>query len=69
MTINEQPQKSEWWINELGSLGISYAKKYDELDDRERKVELRDLTEKIKETMYQQYEITYDRQNCNKDKV
>lgn len=69
MTINEQPQKSEWWINELGSLGISYAKKYDELDDRERKVELRDLTEKIKETMYQQYEIAYDRQNCNKDKV
>ena len=69
MTINEQPQKSEWWINELESLGISYAKKYDELDDRERKVELRDLTEKIKETMYQQYEIAYDRQNCNKDKV
>ena len=32
-TIDEHPESYGWWINELDSLGVTDAKRFDELDN------------------------------------
>ena len=59
-TIDGHPESYGWWINELESLGVIDAKRFDELDND--KAELKDIAENTKEMMFQQYEIAYGRQ-------
>lgn len=68
-TINEHPESYGWWINELESLGISDAKRSNELDNdnNDNRAELKDLAENTKEMMYQQYEIAYGKHMHNND--
>ncbi|HEY9490622.1 MAG TPA: hypothetical protein VIP56_01450 [Nitrososphaeraceae archaeon] len=47
----EHPEKYEWWLNELDSLGI-VTKKSNELNDL---TEISDLVEGIKQTLFQDY--------------
>jgi hypothetical protein len=63
MATNEHPESYGWWINELESLGVTDAKRFDELDND--KAELKDVAENTKEMMLQQYEIAYGRQIHN----
>jgi hypothetical protein len=56
-TKGECPERYNWWINELESLGISTTKKKKVLND---KTEIRNLTENIKQTLYQDYKTTYN---------
>lgn len=53
-TKAENPKNKQWWINELESLGIS-AKKTNELNDQK---EMSDLTENIKQTLYEEYKLS-----------
>jgi hypothetical protein len=55
-TKNGQPEKDEWWLNELESLGIS-VKKRNQLNDRQ---EISNLTENIKQTFFQDYKTFYN---------
>ena len=41
MVTIEHPESYGWWINELESLGITDAKRFDELDND--KAELKDI--------------------------
>jgi hypothetical protein len=50
-----------WWLNELHSLGI-HPKKTNDLNDIE---ELRNLTDNIKQTFYQDYKTCYSEDNNN----
>lgn len=50
-----QEQKATYWLNELRSLGL-IAKKKIELNDIK---ELHDLTDNLKQTMYQEYKTAY----------
>jgi hypothetical protein len=57
MTSNDEcPERYNWWVNELESLGISATKKKKVLND---KTEIRNLTENIKQTLYQDYKTAY----------
>jgi hypothetical protein len=60
----EHPESYGWWINELESLGVTDAKRFDELDND--KAELKDIAENTKEMMLQQYEIAYGRQEIER---
>jgi hypothetical protein len=53
------PGKKDWWLNELHSLGI-YPKKINVLNDIQ---ELRNLTDNIKQTFYQDYKTCYSEDN------
>jgi hypothetical protein len=55
-TNREHPEKRQWWLNELESLGIS-SKKTNELNDKK---EVSDLTENIKQALYQEYKTVYN---------
>jgi hypothetical protein len=44
-----------WWLNELDSLGI-VPKKTNELNDKQ---EISDLSENIKQILYQDYKTAY----------
>jgi hypothetical protein len=55
-TKTEQPEKEQWWLNDLESLGIS-SKKTNELNDKK---EVSDLTENIKQALYQEYKTVYN---------
>jgi hypothetical protein len=44
-----------WWLNELDSLGIA-PKKTNELNDKR---EISDLSENIKQILYQDYKTAY----------
>ena len=55
-TRSEYPDKYGWWLHELESLGIS-VKKTNELNDKE---EVSNLTENIKQTLYQDYKTLYN---------
>ena len=63
MATIEHPESYGWWINELESLGVTDAKRFDDLDND--KAELKDITENAKEMMLQQYKIAYGRQMHN----
>jgi hypothetical protein len=63
MATIEHPESYGWLINELESLGVTDAKRFDELDND--KAELKDVVENTKEMMLQQYEIAYGSQMHN----
>jgi len=51
----EHPQRYGWWISELSSLGIKRMRRKD-IKDRK---EITDLTENIKQTLFQEYKTAY----------
>lgn len=58
-TKQESPQKVNWWLNELETLGIS-PKTRNELNDIQ---ETGRLTENIKKVFYQTYKEAYNDDN------
>jgi hypothetical protein len=54
-TKKEYSDRYGWWLNELDSLGIA-PKKTNELNDKQ---EISDLSEKIKQILYQDYKTAY----------
>jgi hypothetical protein len=48
-------EKVDYWLNELRSLGL-VAKRHTELQDSK---ELHDLTDNLKQNMYQEYKTAY----------
>jgi hypothetical protein len=54
-TKKEHPEKCGWWISELNSLGIK-SKRRNDMNDRK---ELTDLTENIKQALFEEYKIVY----------
>jgi hypothetical protein len=59
MARAEHPEKYNWWLNELDSLGISTLQKSG-LDNHK---EASDLTEAVKQTLYEDYLQTYSESN------
>jgi hypothetical protein len=55
-TKHENPQKDNWWINELESLGVS-VKVTNELNDTQ---ETSNLAENLKQIFYQAYKEAYN---------
>ena len=51
----ECPEKYDWWLNELESLGVS-VKVVNDLNNIE---EVSELAENLKQTFYQEYKTTY----------
>jgi hypothetical protein len=58
-TKQENPQKDNWWINELESLGVS-VKVTNELNDTQ---ETSNLAENLKQIFYQAYKEAYNDDN------
>lgn len=56
---NEHPEKYDWWLSELESLGVS-PKTLNDLNDKR---EVSELTENLKQTYYQEYKSRYIDQN------
>jgi hypothetical protein len=54
-TKKEYSDRYGWWLNELDSLGI-IPKKTNELNDKQ---EISDLSENIKQILYQDYKTAY----------
>ena len=54
-TRNEHPEKYDWWLSDLESLGIS-PKTLNDLNDKR---EVSELTENLKQTYYQEYKSRY----------
>ena len=54
---NEHPERYSWWLNELSSLGISTLDK--DRDGLNNSKEASDLTEAVKQTLYEDYLQTY----------
>ena len=52
----EHPEKYNWWLNELDSLGISTLEK-NGLNNRQ---EASDLTDAVKQTLYEEYINAYN---------
>jgi hypothetical protein len=59
MAEAEHPEKYNWWLNELDSLGISTLQKTG-LDNRK---EASDLTEAVKQTLFEEYLKAYSESN------
>ena len=59
MAKTEYPEKYNWWLNELDSLGISTLQK-NEFDNQK---EASDLTESVKQTLYEEYLQAYSESN------
>jgi hypothetical protein len=59
MAKAEHPEKYNWWLNELESLGISTLQKQG-LDSQK---EASDLTEAVKQTLYKEYLKAYSESN------
>ena len=55
-TKKEHPENYGWWINELDSLGIKRIKRNDKNDRKE----ITDMTEDIKQTLFQEYKTVYN---------
>jgi hypothetical protein len=53
-TKKEHPEKYGWWISELDSLGIKNMR--NDMNDRK---EITDLTENIKQALFQEYKTVY----------
>jgi hypothetical protein len=53
----EHPERYTWWLNELESLGIETKKDKNALNDRK---EASDLTEDIKQALYEEYKAEYN---------
>ena len=61
MAKNEHPERYSWWLNELSSLGISTLDK--DKDELNNSKEASDLTEAVKQTLYEDYLQTYSESN------
>jgi hypothetical protein len=59
MTEVEHPEKYVWWLNELESLGINTLDK----NGLNNHKEARDLTEAVKQTLYEDYLQVYSKSN------
>lgn len=55
-TKKEHPENYGWWISELDSLGIK-RKKRNDMKDRK---EITDMTENIKQTLFEEYKTVYN---------
>ena len=56
----ECPEKYDWWLNELESLGVSVKV----LNDLNNMQEVSELAENLKQTFYQEYKTTYSEWMC-----
>ena len=56
LTENEYPDKYEWWINELNTLGIKINDKEQPKDIHE----LENLTDDLKQRLIQRHKARYD---------
>jgi hypothetical protein len=62
-----QQTKNSYWQNELDSLGVESKQKKEHNDDKE---ELENLTEIIKQTMFQDYKTAYSKEaDAHKEEV
>jgi hypothetical protein len=59
MAKAEHPEKYHWWLNELDSLGISTLQK----NGLNNQKEASDLTEAVKQTLYEEYLLAYSESN------
>jgi hypothetical protein len=59
MAKAEHPEKYNWWLNELDSLGISTLQKNGLNNQREAS----DLAEAVKQTLYEEYLQAYSESN------
>ncbi len=55
----EHPEKYDWWLNELNSLGINTLQK----NGLNNQKEASDLTEAVKQTLYEEYLQAYSESN------
>jgi hypothetical protein len=55
----EHHERYSWWLNELGSLGVSTLDK----NGLNNQKEASDLTEAVKQTLYEDYLQTYSESN------
>jgi hypothetical protein len=55
----EHPERYSWWLNELGSLGVSTLDK----NGLNNHKEASDLTEAVKQTLYDDYLQAYSESN------
>ena len=59
MVKAEHPEKYNWWLNELDSLGISTLQKHGLNNQKEAS----DLAEAVKQTLYEEYLQAYSESN------
>jgi hypothetical protein len=59
MAEDEHPEKYNWWLNELDSLGINTLQK----DGIYNRREASDLTDVVKQTLYEEYLQAYSESN------
>jgi hypothetical protein len=59
MAEAEHPEKYNWWLNELGSLGIGTLDR----NGLNNHKEASDLTEAVKQTLYEDYLQAYSESN------
>jgi hypothetical protein len=59
MAEAERPEKYNWWLNELDSLGISTLQK----NGMGNQKEASDLTDAVKQTLYEEYLQAYSESN------
>ncbi|MDQ3976372.1 MAG: hypothetical protein M3264_07595 [Thermoproteota archaeon] len=57
----EHTERYSWWLNELDSLGISTLER--DKDGLKNQKEASDLTEAVKQTLYEDYLQTYSESN------
>jgi hypothetical protein len=62
MAKAEHPEKYNWWLNELDSLGISTLQKNGLNNQREAS----DLAKAVKQTLYEEYLQAYSEVTDNK---
>ena len=55
-TKKEHQENYGWWISELDSLGIKRIKRNDMKDRKE----ITDMTENLKQTLFQEYKTVYN---------
>jgi hypothetical protein len=55
----EHPERYNWWLNELDSLGIGTLQK----NGLNNQKEASDLTEAVKQTLYEEYLKAYSESN------
>jgi hypothetical protein len=59
MAEKERPERYSWWLNELDSLGVNTLKK----NGLNNHKEASDLTEAVKQTLYEDYLQSYSESN------
>jgi hypothetical protein len=59
MAVIELPERYGWWLNELESLGVNTLEKHGLNNHKEAS----DLTEAVKQSLYEDYLQTYSESN------